>query len=67
MGGDVDGAVEPASDDYHGGIGGDAANVGDEGGQVLFSEEFFLQGFAGGNVQVGSEDVVSLSFDDVPG
>ena len=66
VGGDVDGAAESTVDDNHCGVGGDAAYVDDEGGEVVFTQEFFFQGLAGGDVQVGFEDVVTPSFDGVP-
>ena len=67
VGGDVDGSAESSVDDDHGGVGGDAAYVDYEGGEVLLTEEFFFQLLTGGDVQVGVEDVVTQSFDGVPG
>ena len=67
MGGDVHGATESSIDDDNGGVGGDAAYVDDEGGKVLLLQEFLFQHLSRGNSQVGLENVVLQSFDDVPG
>ena len=67
MGGDVHGATESSIDDDNGGVGGNAAYVDDEGGEVLLLQEFLFQHLSRGNSQVGLENVVSQSFDDVPG
>ena len=67
MGGDVHGAAESSIDDHNGGVGSDAAYVDDEGGEVCLLQEFLFQHLSRGNSQVGLENVVLQSFDDVPG
>ncbi len=67
VGCDVDGTSESTIDDDHRGVGCDAAYVDHEGGKVLLAEEFFFQLLAGGDVEVGVEDVVAQPFDGVPG
>ena len=67
MGGDVHGAAESSIDDHNGGVGSDAAYVDDEGGEVCLLQEFLFQHLSRGNIQVGLENVVLQSFDDVPG